>query len=94
MPAQFTRTRSWPWAARALAKPASTSASEVTSTRQKTPPISRATASPRASFMSKMATFTPCAASARAVPSPRPEAAPVTTAETEGSSFMGRGSWM
>ena len=40
VPAQLTRMRSWPSAARALAKPASTSASEVTSTLQNTPPIS------------------------------------------------------
>ena len=44
----------------------------------------------KVAFMSKMATFTPCAASARAVASPRPEAPPVTTAATEESSFMER----
>ncbi len=88
VPAQLTRTRSWPWAARALAKPASTSSSEVTLTLQNTPPISLATASPLASFMSKIATLTPWAARARAVASPRPDAPPVTTAATLLSSFM------
>ena len=90
VPAQLTRMRSWPWASRALAKPASTVSSLVTSTLQNTPPISDATFSPLASFMSKMATLTPWAASARAVASPRPEAPPVTTAATEDSSFMER----
>ena len=37
---------------------------------------------------SKMATLTPCAASARAVAAPRPEAPPVTTAAMEESSFI------
>ena len=80
MPAQLTSTRSWPWAALALAKPASTLASLVTSTAQKTPPISAAIASPAASFRSKIATFTPLSASARAVAAPSPDAPPVTTA--------------
>jgi hypothetical protein len=88
MPAQLTVRRSWPWAARALAKAAATSSSEVTSTLQKTPPISLAMASPFSSFMSNRATFAPVAAMARAVPSPRPEAPPVTTAAIELSSFM------
>jgi hypothetical protein len=80
MPAQLTRMRSWPCASRALAKPASTSSSLVTLTLQKMPPMSLATASPFSSFMSKMATLAPLAASARAVASPRPDAPPVTTA--------------
>ena len=88
VPAQFTRMRSCPIAARALAKPASTLSSLVTFTSQNTPPISAATASPFSFCMSKMATFTPLAASARAVAAPRPEAPPVTTAEIELSSFM------
>ncbi|MEY9614718.1 hypothetical protein ABIF21_007592 [Bradyrhizobium elkanii] len=88
VPAQFTRMRSWPCAARALAKPASTCSSEVTSTLQNTPPISLAMASPFSSLKSKIATFTPCAASAREVAAPRPEAPPVTTAATDESSFM------
>ena len=88
VPAQLTRMRSWPCAARALAKPASTSASEVTLTLQKTPPISLASASPFSAFKSKIATLTPFAASARAVAAPRPDAPPVTTAEMFESSFM------
>ncbi len=88
VPAQLTRMRSWPCAARALAKAASTSASEVTSTLQNTPPISRATASPFSTLKSKMATLTPWAASARAVAAPRPDAPPVTTAATDELSFM------
>ena len=48
VPAQLTRMRSWPMAARALAKPASTCSSLVTSTSQKTPPSSSASASPAA----------------------------------------------
>jgi hypothetical protein len=92
IPAQLTRIRSCPLASRAFAKPASTLSSEVTLTLQKVPPISPATSCPRASFMSKIATLTPWAASARAVASPRPEAPPVTTAEMELSSFMSRNS--
>jgi hypothetical protein len=88
VPAQLTRIRSWPWAARAFSNPASTSSSDVTLTLQNTPPIALATSSPLASFMSKMATLTPWAAKARAVASPRPEAPPVTTAATVLSSFM------
>jgi hypothetical protein len=42
------------------------------------PPISLATASPRSTCRSAMTTLPPCAASMRAVPSPRPEAPPVT----------------
>jgi hypothetical protein len=38
VPAQLTRMRSWPLAARALAKAASISSSEVTLAAQKTPP--------------------------------------------------------
>ena len=59
VPAQLIRIRSWPMAARALAKPASTCSSLVTSTAQKTPPSSAASASPEASFMSNSATLTP-----------------------------------
>jgi hypothetical protein len=71
-----------------LAKPASTLSSDVTFTSQNTPPISAATASPFSFCRSKMATFTPLAASARAVAAPRPDAPPVTTAATVLSSFM------
>ena len=80
--------RSWPWAARAFSKPASTSASKVTLTLQNTPPMALATSSPLFSFISKMATLTPWAANARAVASPRPEAPPVTTAATDELSSM------
>jgi hypothetical protein len=41
-PAQAMRIRSWPFAARAWAKPASTAASSLTSTWQKTAPSSSA----------------------------------------------------
>src|SRR5918993_2143653 len=88
IPAQFTRTRSMPFVARASASAESMEASSVTSARQKTPPMSRATASPRSAFISRMATFTPLAASMRAVASPRPEAPPVTTAAINLSSFI------
>ena len=49
-------------------------------TLQKMPPISLAVASPASALMSKIATFAPAFASARAVAWPRPEAPPVTTA--------------
>ena len=80
VPAQSTSTRSWPCAARALAKAASTCSSDVTSTLQKMPPSSFASASPCSALRSKSATFTPWPASRRAVAAPRPEAPPVTTA--------------
>jgi hypothetical protein len=86
-PAQLTRIRSWPFAARALAKPASTEASSMTSTSQKVAPISLAMASPVAGFLSNSATFAPSSRSARAVAAPRPEAPPVITAETDESIF-------
>ena len=59
VPAQLIRIRSWPMAARALANPAFTCSSLVTSTAQKTPPSSAANASPEASFMSNSAILTP-----------------------------------
>ena len=52
----------------------------VTSTSQNTPPISAATFSPRSASRSNTATLAPRRASSRAVASPRPDAAPVTTA--------------
>ena len=79
-PAQLTHTRSCPCAARALAKPASTLSSRVTSTWQNRPPNSAAAASPASALRSKTATFAPASARARAVASPRPDAPPVTTA--------------
>jgi hypothetical protein len=86
--AQWTSTRSWPCAFRAFSKPATALSSLMMLTLQKTPPISFATASPAASLMSKMATFAPAAASACALALPRPEAPPVTTAETFLSIFI------
>jgi hypothetical protein len=86
MPAQFTRMRSCPIDWRERANPASTSASEVTSTRQNRPPISSATALPGSALRSNSATLTPHAASRRAVAAPSPEAPPVTTAVIEASS--------
>jgi hypothetical protein len=68
---------------RALVKPASTSASDVTSTLQNTPPICAATAVPCSAFMSNRATLTPLPASSSAVAHPRPDAPPVTTAAME-----------
>jgi hypothetical protein len=59
VPAQFTRMRSCPSAARDLAKPASTSASDVTSTLQKIPPTELASAAPFSALKSKIATLTP-----------------------------------
>src|SRR6185437_7247705 len=88
VPAQFTRMRSWPFAARAFLKPSATLSSFVTSTRANTPPNSAATASPLLTLRSNSATFTPCLASARAVASPRPDAPPVMTAEIDEFSSM------
>ena len=88
MPAQFTSTRSWPCASRALAKPAAIDSSLETSTLQKMPPMSLATLSPRSSLRSNRATLAPLAARARAVASPKPEAPPVMTAEILESIFM------
>ena len=91
VPAQLTRMRSCPTAARDLAKAASTCSSLVTSHGQKTPPPISSSSFSALSFCrsrSKMAILTPCAASARAVASPRPEAPPVITAVMVLSSFM------
>src|SRR5215472_4185946 len=91
VPAQLTRMRSWPLAALALANAASTSSSEVTLQAQNTPPPSSfksAFAFSSCRGKSKIAIFTPLAASWRTVASPRPDAPPVTTAEMVLSSFM------
>ena len=77
MPAQLTRPISLP-SDTALATTAWPSASWLTSHLTKAPPISLATASPLSTCMSAMTTLPPLAASMRAVPSPRPEAPPVT----------------
>src|SRR6478752_3212325 len=77
MPAQLTRPISLPRDT-ALATTAWPSASWLTSHLTKAPPISLAMASPFSTCMSAMTTFAPSAASMRAVPSPRPDAPPVT----------------
>ncbi len=59
VPAQLIRIRSWPMAARDLAKAASTLASSVTLHWQNTPPSSLARASPFSALRSNRATFTP-----------------------------------
>ncbi len=92
IPAQLTRMRSMPLAARALSSAASTDDSDETSQVQYTAPISAATASPRAAFMSKIATLAPAARNMRAVASPRPEAPPVTMAAVSGPILMARSS--
>src|SRR5690554_283570 len=80
MPAQFTAIPQGPWASRAAFSAASALSSEATLHSMKMPPSSAATCSPRSLFRSRMATLQPAAARARAAPSPRPEAPPVTMA--------------
>ena len=77
MPAQLTRPTSLPsdWAWATTAWP---SASLLTSHLTKAAPMSLATASPLSTCMSAITTLPPSAASMRAVPSPRPDAPPVT----------------
>src|SRR6185312_15922403 len=77
MPAQLTRPISLPIDT-ALATATWPSVSLLTSQRTKAPPISLAIASPRSVCMSAITTVPPCEASMRAVPSPRPDAPPVT----------------
>ena len=77
MPAQLTRPISLPMDT-ALATTAWPSASLLTSQRRNAPPISLAMASPFSTCMSAITTLPPLAASMRAVPSPSPEAPPVT----------------
>ena len=77
MPAQLTKPISLPMET-ALATTAWPSASLLTSQRMKAPPISLAMASPFSTCMSAITTLPPLAASMRAVPSPSPEAPPVT----------------
>src|SRR5262249_48967548 len=89
VPAQLTRMRSCPFAVRAFSNAFNTLSSSVTFASQKTPPISTATFSPLVLFMSRSATLTPLAASARAVASPRPEAPPVITAEIDEFNSIG-----
>src|SRR5215208_3440516 len=76
MPALFTSTSQW---VTRLPSSSHDLASE-TSTRTKSPPISAATCLPSFSFKSPTNTLAPAPANARAMASPMPEAAPVTTA--------------
>src|SRR5687768_17400440 len=87
-PAQLTSTRSCPCASRALANAAATFSSLVTSASQKMPPISAATRSPLSESRSNTATLAPRRASSRAVASPSPDAAPVTTADIPWMSML------
>ncbi|SKW39763.1 Uncharacterised protein [Mycobacteroides abscessus subsp. abscessus] len=80
-PAQLMRTRTGP-SSLAASTAAIPSASLVTSVCTKAPPSSLARASPFSSWTSAMTTLAPCAASRRAVAAPRPEAPPVTIADT------------
>src|SRR5690606_14436539 len=77
MPAQLTRPISLPMDT-AWATTAWPSASLLTSHFTNTPPMPRATASPLSACMSAITTLPPLAANMRAVPSPRPDAPPVT----------------
>ena len=87
MPAQLTSPMSLP-SFSAAATAAWPSDSELTSHFTKTPPISAATFSPLSAFMSATTTLPPLAASSRAVPSPRPEAPPVTMKTLPAISMM------
>src|SRR5690242_4785428 len=85
MPALLTRMSRRPKALAALAMPASTCSSEVTSiatpmARRSAPPSSDAAASAPAWFRSAMATLAPSRRKVRAISLPMPLAAPVTTA--------------
>ena len=77
MPAQLTNPISLP-SFTAAATAACASASWLTSQRTKPPPISAATLRPTSSSRSAITTWPPLAASMRAVPSPSPDAPPVT----------------
>ena len=80
MPAQATRMRAGPNAARTAATAASWLAGSTTSQAAAAPSISAATARARSSSLSRTPTLAPSAARRRAVASPRPEAPPVTSA--------------
>ena len=77
MPAQLTKPTSLPMDT-AWATTAWPSASLLTSHLTNAPPNSLAMASPFSACMSAMTTLPPLAASMRAVPSPKPDAPPVT----------------
>ena len=78
MPAQLIKPINFP-IDNASATAACASASCVTSHLTKAPPISLASACPFATCTSATTTLPPSLASMRAVPSPRPEAPPVTS---------------
>src|SRR6267378_4253222 len=82
MPAQFISTRAMPWAASALASPALTCSSSVTSAWTATPFTSAATFSAFSLLWSSTAIFAPLATMARAVAAPRPEPPPVMRTAT------------
>ena len=89
MPAQLTKMRSTPFAARALASAASTEASSVTSASQKVRPCLAGDRAAALGVHVEDGDLGAREASRRAVASPRPEAPPVTIAATDLSSFMG-----
>src|SRR5450759_391946 len=82
IPAQFISTRATPCAASALAMPALTCSSLVTSAWTATPFTSAATFSAFSLLWSSTAIFAPLAAMARAVAAPRPEPPPVMRTAT------------
>src|SRR6202166_3088193 len=82
MPAQFIKTRAIPWSLSALARPALTCSSSVTSAWRATPFTSAATFSAFSLLWSSTAIFAPLAAMARAVAAPRPEPPPVMRTAT------------
>ena len=74
VPAQLIRILSWPFAALAFSKAATTLSSSVTFASQKIPFMSEATASPFSTLRSNNAHLTPNFESSLAVDSPRPDA--------------------
>src|SRR6202008_2284771 len=82
IPAQFINTRATPCAASALAMPALTCSSSVTSPWRATPFTSAATFSAFSLFWSSTAILAPFSAMARAVAAPRPDPPPVIRTAT------------
>src|SRR6267142_2713098 len=82
IPAQFIRTRATPCVASALAMPALTCSSSVTSAWMATPFTSAAIFSAFSLLWSSTAILAPLAAMARAVAAPRPEPPPVMRTAT------------
>src|SRR6267142_1263152 len=93
MPAQFISTRAMPWADSALASPALTCSSSVTSAWTATPFTSAATFSAFSLLCSSTAIFAPLAAMARAVAAPRPEPPPVMRTATSFNCMMETFPW-